>query len=80
MMRASCCSQLFPAPAVSPPASLAASKSGGSFVSQTNEMAVLSVVMGLAQTPEVQRVTILTTKWQVTSVRAVIGPESLSKY
>lgn len=79
-MHASCCSQVFLAPAVSPPASLGASKSEGSFVSQTSEMAVLSVVMGLAQTPEAQRVTTLTTKWQVTSVRAVIGPESLSKY
>src|ERR1700677_4212684 len=78
-MRASCCSRLFPVPAVSPPASLEASKSGDSLVSQMCEMAVLGVVMGFAQTSEAQREKTLTAKLQVTSVRAGIGPESLSK-
>jgi hypothetical protein len=80
--RASCCSccfRLFPTPAVSSRASLVASKMGDSLVSQTSEMVVLGVVMGFAQRLGAQRVMTLTTKWQVTLVRAVIGPSNLSK-
>jgi hypothetical protein len=52
---------------------------GDSLVSQTSEMVVLGVVMGFAQRLGAQRVMTLTTKWQVTLVRAVIGPSNLSK-